>query len=187
LHKVGSAGKPPLFVDVRIVGDQGNELGPGETGGLWVRGPNVMAGYFRRPDATAEVLSPDGWLRTGDAARKDDDGYVWMVDRVSARFAAGGKVVYPGDVKRVLFEHPSVDDAAVARVEMRGPVAIVAFVVPSSPPPSEPELPALCRTRLAAHQVPSAVAFVERLPRNSVGKLDRAALAAPGRDPPFAL
>src|SRR5207244_1062076 len=83
LTKIGSAGTPPLLVDIRIVGQTGSTVAPGDTGELLVRGPNVMAGYWRRPEETSAALTPDGWLRTGDAARLDADGYVWIVDRVS--------------------------------------------------------------------------------------------------------
>ena len=103
-------------------------VGPGETGELLVRGPNVMAGYWRRPEATGEVLSPDGWLRTGDAARRDPEGYVWIVDRVADRFLVDGRPVYPGDVERVLVGHPSVTDAGVAQVAGQ----VVALVVPAA-------------------------------------------------------
>ena len=155
-------------------------MGPGETGELLVRGPNVMAGYWRRPEATREVLSPEGWLRTGDAARRDPEGYVWIVDRVADRFLVDGRPVYPGDVERVLAGHPSVAAAGVVQVADR----VAALVVPSAGSrPSEPEILAFARERLTADQAPASVRFVDRLPRNSVGKLLRAelrALAAPG-------
>jgi acyl-CoA synthetase (AMP-forming)/AMP-acid ligase II len=160
-------------VDVRIVGPDGRVVGPGETGELLVRGPNVMAGYWRRPEATREVLSPDGWLRTGDAARRDREGYVWIVDRVADRLLVDGRPVYPGDVERVLTGHPSVADAGV--VQVAGQVA--ALVVPSAGSrPSGREILAFARERLAAHQAPTSVTFVGRLPRNSVGKLLRSEL-----------
>jgi fatty-acyl-CoA synthase len=180
LTRIGSAGRPPLLVDVRIVGPDGTVVGPGETGELLVRGPNVMAGYWRRPEATREVLSPEGWLRTGDAARRDPEGYVWIVDRVADRFLVDGRPVYPGDVERVLAGHPSVADAGVVQVADR----VAALVVPSAGSrPSEPEILAFARERLTVDQAPASVRFVDRLPRNSVGKLLRAelrALAAPG-------
>jgi fatty-acyl-CoA synthase len=173
LTRIGSAGRPPLLVDVRIVGPDGRVVGPGETGELLVRGPNVMAGYWRRPEATREVLSPDGWLRTGDAARRDREGYVWIVDRVADRLLVDGRPVYPGDVERVLTAHPSVADAGV--VQVAGQVA--ALVVPSAgSPPSGREILAFARERLAAHQAPASLTFVGRLPRNSVGKLLRSEL-----------
>jgi fatty-acyl-CoA synthase len=173
LTRIGSAGRPPLLVDVRIVDPDGRVVGPEETGELLMRGPNVMAGYWRRPEATREVLSPDGWLRTGDAARRDPEGYVWIVDRVADRFLVDGRPVYPGDVERVLAGHPSVADAGVIRVA--GQVA--ALVVPSAgSQPSGQEILAFARERLATHQAPASVRFVDRLPRNSVGKLLRSKL-----------
>ena len=178
LAKMGSAGRPPLLVDVRIVHPDGRVVGPGETGELVVRGPNVMAGYWRRPEATQKVLSPDGWLRTGDAARRDEEGYVWIVDRVADCFVSDGRPVYPGDVERVLTSHPAVADAGVVQVLERGGGEVVAAVVVLAPAAeaTEAEILAFGRQHLAAHQVPVSVTFVDRLPRNSVGKLLRARL-----------
>ena len=179
LSKMGSAGRPPLLVDVRIVGPDGSGVGPGETGELLVRGPNVMAGYWRRPEATREVLSADGWLRTGDAARRDEQGYVWIVDRVADCFLSDGRPVYPGDVERVLTGHPSVADAGVIHVDGAGGGQVAAVVVPAAGSQvTEQELLAFARQHLAGHQTPASVTFVDRLPRNSVGKLLRAQLAA---------
>jgi acyl-CoA synthetase (AMP-forming)/AMP-acid ligase II len=177
--KLGSAGRPPLLVDVRIVGTDQRPVGPGETGELSVRGPNVMAGYWRRPEATREVLSSDGWLRTGDAARSDQEGYVWIVDRMADCFVSDGRQVYPGDVERVLSGHPSIADAGVVQVPAKGGGSVAAFVVLSAGArATEAEILAYGRRHLAAHQAPAAVTFVDRLPRNSVGKLLRARLSA---------
>jgi fatty-acyl-CoA synthase len=190
LHKIGSAGRPPVFVDIRIVDPAGNQATAGRTGELLVRGPNVMAGYWRRPDETAEVLGEDGWLRTGDAARVDGDGDVWIVDRVDARFVVAGETVYPGDVERRLLAHPAVADAGVVGVDTPdGGATGVAFVVtlPGSAA-TEAELLAFARDGLAPHQVPDSVTFVDALPRSSVGKLLRHELRArsrrSGRDDP---
>ena len=177
--RTGSAGRPPLLVDIQIVHTDGSLAGPGETGELLVRGPNVMAGYWRRPEATREVLSADGWLRTGDAARRDAEGYVWIVDRVADGFVSEGRTVYPGDVERVLAGHPSVADAGV--VQVAGEV-VAAVVRSPGAAAGDQELLAYARRHLAAHQAPLSVRFVDRLPRNTVGKLLRAelrALAAP--------
>ena len=179
LEKIGSAGKPPLLVDVRITGAAGADVAPGETGELLVRGPNVMAGYRDRPAETRQALIEGGWLRTGDAARMDDDGYVWIVDRVEARFVSAGEVVYPGDVERVLLAHPSVADAGVVGVPApHGGTVGAAFVVlwPGAAA-TEDELLGFCRGRLAVHQVPTSISFVGELPRNAVGKLLRDDLA----------
>ena len=177
--KLGSAGRPPLLVDVRIIGTDQHPVGPGETGELAVRGPNVMAGYWRRPEATRKVLSSDGWLRTGDAARSDQEGYVWIVDRMADCFVSDGRQVYPGDVERVLSGHPSVADAGVVQVAAKGGGSVAAFVVLSAgAQATEADILAYGRRHLAAHQAPASVTFLDRLPRNSVGKLQRARLPA---------
>ncbi|HEY6058537.1 MAG TPA: p-hydroxycinnamoyl-CoA synthetase, partial [Candidatus Limnocylindrales bacterium] len=128
-----------------------------------------------------------GWLRTGDAARMDDDGYIWIVDRVEARFVSGGEVVYPGDVERALLTHPSVADAGVVGLPgPRGGAVGAAFVVllPGTAA-TEDELLSFCRGRLATHQVPNSISFVRELPRNAVGKLRRAELATLASRPPI--
>jgi acyl-CoA synthetase (AMP-forming)/AMP-acid ligase II len=178
LSKVGSAGTPPLFVDAKIAGPAGAEAGPGQAGELLVRGPNVMAGYWNRPEDTAAALTPDGWLRTGDAARPDRDGYIWIVGRVADSFISHGQVVHPGDVERVLLSHPAVADAGVAAVPESGQehVATAFIVVAPGAETTEQELLAWCREHLAAYQVPAFVTFTDHLPRNSVGKLIRAEL-----------
>ena len=175
LRKVGSAGKPPLLTDIRIVAPDGPEVTPGEAGELQVRGPNVMAGYWRLPEETAEVLGADGWLRTGDAARVDDEGYVWIVDRVEAAFRSGGTVVYPGDVERVLAMHPSVADVGVVGVAGPGgrEVAAAAVVLEPDAAVTVAELLAFAAARLPPHERPVSIALVGELPRNSVGKLLR--------------
>ena len=174
LRKVGSAGKPALFVDIRTVRPDGTDCQLNEAGELLVRGPNVMAGYWARPDATREAIDENGWLRTGDAARIDDEGYVWIVDRIDDAYESSGHVVYPGDVERALAQHPAVADAGVAAHDG----AATAFVVlAAGQSVNEDELLELCRGRLAAHEVPSSVMFLDRLPRSSVGKLLRHELA----------
>ena len=180
LRKVGSAGGPPLLVDLRIVDREGREVDPGQTGELLARGPNVMSGYWRRPAETAEVLTADGWLRTGDAARVDDAGDVWIVDRVDASFVAGGRTVYPGDVERQLMTHPAVADAGVVALATRGGDTVAAAFVVMEPGSSvtETELLAFARTRLAPYEAPMSITWLDRLPRSSVGKLLRAGLRA---------
>jgi fatty-acyl-CoA synthase len=178
LSKVGSAGTPPLFVDTKIAGPAGADVGPRQAGELLVRGPNVMAGYWHRPEETAAVLTPDGWLRTGDVARPDEDGYIWIVGRAADSFISHGQVVHPGDVERVLLSHPAVADAGVAPVSASGKeqVATAFVVVAPGAETTEQELLAWSREHLTAHQVPAHVTFAGRLPRNSVGKLIRAEL-----------
>ena len=181
LARMGSAGRPPLLVDIRIVHPDGTVVGPGETGELLVRGPNVMAGYWRRPEATREVLSAEGWLRTGDAARRDQEGYVWVVDRVADHFLCG----WPAGVSRR--RGAGVDRPSGGGGRRRGPGPRAKGAARWWPPWSswrprseatEAEILAYGRQHLAAHQAPTLVRFVDRLPRNSVGKLLRARLHA---------
>lgn len=177
LHKPGSAGKPVLLDDVRIVRPDGSLCNRGETGELLVSGPNVMVGYWNRPEATRSAIDVKGWLHTGDAARMDEEGDIWIVDRVVDRYVSSGHEVYPGDVERVLVQHPAVADAGVVGVGSAGAQMGVAFVVRApTGSVSEDELLHYCQERLAEHQVPRSITFVERLPRTSVGKLMRGEL-----------
>ena len=186
LTKVGCAGTPPLFVDTKIVGSADAQVGPCQAGELLVRGPNVMAGYWNRPEETAAALTPDGWLRTGDVARADEDGYIWIVGRVADSFLSHGQVVHPGDVERVLLSHPAVAGAGVAAISEPGNelVAKAFVVVAPGAHTTADELLDWCREHLAAHQVPASVTFTSRLPRNSVGKLIRAELQNAATLPP---
>jgi acyl-CoA synthetase (AMP-forming)/AMP-acid ligase II len=145
-----------------------------------VQGPNVMAGYWRRPEATRQVLSGDGWLRTGDAPRRDQEGYVWIVGRLPDCFVSDGRRVFPGDVERVLAGHPAVADVGVVQILGEGGGGVVAALVVLSvgSEATEQEILAFGRQRLAAHQAPASVTFVDHLPRNSVGKLLRIQLRA---------
>ncbi len=175
LRKVGSAGKPPLLTDVRIVRADGRIADVGETGELQVKGRNVMAGYWNRPDATRSAIDRDGWLRTGDVARTDDEGDVWIVDRSGDEYVSMGQIVYPGDVERVLLAHPAVADAGV----VGAPAGGAAFVVLAPGATAiESELLEHCRAQLPAHAVPAKLSLVKSLPRNSVGKLLRRELRA---------
>ena len=168
MRKIGSAGKPYPFVEVDV----------GADGELLVRGPNVFPGYWRNPDATEAALA-GGWLHTGDVVERDDEGYFWIKGRLKEMFISGGENVYPAEVESVLHEHPRVADAAVVGVpdERWGEVG-VAFVVCDGEV-SEAELVEFCRARLARFKVPKSVRFVDVLPRNSMGKLQKSELGAP--------
>jgi fatty-acyl-CoA synthase len=185
LARVGAAGTPPLFVDVRVVRPDGTDADPNETGELLVRGPNVMAGYWRLPDETARTIV-DAWLHTGDAARLDGDGVAWIVGRVRDALAIDGRTIHPGEIERVLTAHDDVfDAAAAARTDSTGATDLVALVVAKTGVDLDTtELLAFCRDRLRPDEVPRAVLLVDELPRNSVAKLDRARLAALASDVP---
>ncbi|HXG05646.1 MAG TPA: long-chain fatty acid--CoA ligase [Candidatus Binatia bacterium] len=168
----GSVGTPIENVEMRIVDEAGRPLPDGELGEIVIRGPNVMKGYFGKPEATAEAVR-DGWLRSGDIGYRDADGYYYLVDRVKDMINVAGFKVFPREVEEVLYRHPGVKEAAVVGVAdpVRGE-AVKAFVV-SEPgrPVSADELRLLCRQALAAYKVPEQVEFIDALPKNPTGKV----------------
>ena len=186
--KPRSAGPPYWGVTLRIVGDGGKHMPAGERGEIWVRGPNVMKGYFKNPDATAEVLV-DGWLHTGDIGHVDADGYLFVVDRKKEMIIRGGYNVYPREVEEVLYAHPDVLEAAVVGAhDDRLGEEIVAYVVPK--PGANPTISALCehcRQGLASYKVPRRFELVTRLPKGPTGKIDKQAVrrwVAPAQEQP---
>lgn len=178
MEKVGSIGKPSVYVDARIVDEDGTELPPGESGELVVRGPGVTPGYWNRPDAQEEAFA-DGWLHTGDVARRDEDGYFYLVDRLKNMFISGGENVYPAEIENVLHGHPAIVDAAVVAVpdDRWGEVGRAIVVAEADASLTAADVLEFCDGRLAKYKIPASVAFVEELPRNAAGKIDREALA----------
>ena len=174
LRKLGSAGVPPLFVDVRVGRADLTDAGVGEVGEILVKGPNVMRGYWRRPEDT-EATIVQGWLRTGDAGRMDDEGHVYVLGRLKDVFLSAGEPVYPAEVEGVLTDHPAVAEAALVPVadEGAGRVGLAYVVLVDQARATGAELRRHCEGRLARHQVPSSVVFVAALPRNPAGKLLR--------------
>ena len=170
LRKVGSAGRAPFYTDVRVVRPDMTDSIPGEVGEIVVHGPNVMRGYWNQPEATDAALT-DGWLHTGDAATMDEDGFVTVIDRLKDRFVVGGEFVYPGQIERVLREHPAVADVAVVGFDdlTLGP-APAALVVRNGPL-NGADLVAWAAERLAPVNVPRRIEFADDLPRNPVGKV----------------
>jgi fatty-acyl-CoA synthase len=165
VRKLGYAGKPYPFVDVRL----------SDESELQVQGPNVFPGYWRNPEATAQAFTDDGWLRTGDIAEADDEGFYRIKGRLKEMYISGGENVYPAEVEAVLHEHPQVQDAAVVGVpHERWGECGVAFVVADGP--TEEELVAWCEMRLARFKVPSSIRFVGEIPRNSLGKIQKQGL-----------
>jgi fatty-acyl-CoA synthase len=171
-RKMGSVGKPVLGVELRLVDDDLRDVPIGEVGEVVYRGPNVMAGYHQQPEATREAFAGD-WFHSGDLARFDEEGYLWLVDRKKDLIVSGGENVYPAEVERVLLDHPAVADAAVIGVpHPRWVETPVAFVVPSRQLElGEGELIAHCREHLAGFKKPSAIIVVDELPRNAGGKI----------------
>lgn len=170
--KLGSVGRPHAGVSVRILGPGGTQLGPDTSGELWVRTPALAAGYAEGSDLS-DRLSPDGWFSTGDVARVDGDGFIWLEGRLSEMINRGGLKVFPEEVAEVLRLAPSVVDAAVAALPDRrlGEVPC-AFVVPAAGVALDPaDLERLCREHLAPYKVPVRFEVLEELPRNEAGKV----------------
>ena len=176
-----SCGRPAVGVDVRVVDADGAEAAPGEVGEVTVRGPNVMAGYWNKPDQTDAVLR-DGWYATGDMGRLDEEGYLYLVDRAKDMIVTGGENVYSTEVEDVLYRHPAVREAAVFGIpdERWGEAVHAVVVVRDGPRPTPEELVAHCREAIAGYKVPKRVELRdEPLPKSGAGKVLKRELRAP--------
>lgn len=173
--KHGTVGQPMRATDCKIVDETGTEVPSGETGELLVRGPHVMAGYYDRPEATEAAFTDDGYFRTGDVARRDEDNYYEIVDRKSNVIVTAGYNVYPKEVEEVLHEHPGVRDAAVVGVpDERRNETVKAYIIPDGATDvTAEELRRFCLDELAAYKHPREVEFVQRLPRTHSGKVKK--------------
>ncbi|KIL47347.1 fatty acid--CoA ligase family protein [Jeotgalibacillus campisalis] len=175
-RKAGSIGTSITNVENKIVNELGEELPPGEVGELIVRGPNVMKGYYKMPEDT-EAAIKDGWLYTGDLAKKDEEGYFFIVDRKKDMILVGGYNVYPREVEEVLYSHKDVVEAAVVGVpDPDYGEAVQCFVVKKDPSLTKEDLLEFCAKQLAKYKLPSVVEFIEELPKNTTGKILRRAL-----------
>jgi long-chain acyl-CoA synthetase len=185
---LGSAGRARPGIEVRIVGDDGAPVPAGQVGELVVRGPSVMTGYWKRPEATADAIV-DGWLHTGDLGRMSDDGIIHLLDRAKDMIISGGSNVYAVEVEDVLATHDSVAEVAVIGVpdDLWGEL-VVAVVVPAAGAELDvAALDALARSRLAGYKVPRRYEQIEALPRNAYGKVPKRELRArfaSGEQPP---
>ncbi|MGP7997542.1 MAG: long-chain-fatty-acid--CoA ligase [Streptosporangiaceae bacterium] len=180
VRKPGSIGTPVRGVQLRLVAPDGTDVPAGEVGEIAVRGPNVMTGYWQRPDATREAI-PDGWLRTGDLARQDEDGYFFIVDRKKDLVIRGGFNVYPREIEEVLYEHPAVAEAVVIGIphpSLGEEIGAAAALKPGASATPE-ELRAFVKGRVAAYKYPRHVWLVESLPKGPTGKILRRAVTAP--------
>jgi long-chain acyl-CoA synthetase len=176
-RKIGSIGVPTRGQEVVVLDEAGNVAPDGTPGEVCVRGPNVMQGYYKRPDANAETLR-DGWLHTGDVGYRDEDGFFFLIDRKKDMIIRGGENIYPREIEDVLLEHAGVKEAAViGRLdEVRGEE--VHAVVALTPGTEVAELEEHCRARLAPFKVPSSWEVVPELPKTSTGKIDKKPLRA---------
>ncbi|OYO14191.1 p-hydroxycinnamoyl-CoA synthetase [Enemella evansiae] len=171
--KVGSAGLPHLFTEVRIAGLDDAPVTPGERGEIQVRGPNVMAGYWNNPGATAAAFAPDGWLRTGDVGVADDDGFITVVDRLKDMFISGGENVYPAEVEAAIIELPGVLEAAVLGVpdERWGETGLALIRLADGAELTAEALADQLAGRLARYKIPRRLQIVDSIPRNPTGKI----------------
>ena len=175
--RAGSVGKPPPLIEVRLERPDGTEAPAGSDGEICVRGPNLMTGYWKSPDETARALR-DGWLHTGDVGRFDDDGFLYVVDRIKDLIIRGGINVYPRDVEEALLEHPDIVGAGVVgRPDPKYGEEVVAFVQlrPGAQLTAD-DVVAYAKQHLSAAKYPRDVRLVDQLPLTSVFKLDRKAL-----------
>jgi long-chain acyl-CoA synthetase len=168
----GSCGRAMADTELKVVDAAGNALPVGSVGELWARGTAISAGYYRRPEATAEVFLPDGWFRTGDIVRMDEEGYVFIVDRAKDMINVGGEKVYPRDVEEVLHRHPAVADAVIVGVPDHDLGEVVKAYVALKPGRtcSAEEVLAFLKPSLASFKLPKHVEFVASIPRSASGK-----------------
>lgn len=184
----GSIGTPVDLVEMRIVdSESGTPCTPGELGEIAIRGPNVMLGYWNRPEDTAAAIR-NGWFHSGDLGRMDDDGYFYIVDRLKDMISIGGVKVFPAEVERVLLDHPVVREAAVVGFpdEILGE-KVVAFVVPHKTDGADIDqlkldLQRCCQEQLGDYKIPKIIALVDELPRNASGKILKRELRQRGLD-----
>lgn len=178
-----STGRAFFFTEVKIVDEKGKECPRGEAGEVWVQGKHIMVEYWNRPDASAEALV-DGWLRTGDVATMNEEGFVAIQDRIKDMIISGGENVYPAEIEGVLAQHPGIVEAAVIGQESEkwgeSPLAIV---VKSDEALTEADVIAFCRGRMAGYKQPKAAVFVDEIPRNPSGKILKRLLREQFPDP----
>jgi fatty-acyl-CoA synthase len=173
--KIGSVGKPQILSEVRVVDADGRDCSADEAGELLIRGPNVTPGYWNNEPATRAAFLPGGWLKTGDVAKRDRDGYFFIVDRIKDMFISGGENVYPAEVERAIYTHPAVLEVAVVGVpDAKWGEVGAAYVLPKPGAMLEgEELRTFCRKVLAGYKVPKHIEIVGDFPRTAAGKVQK--------------
>ncbi len=173
LKKVGSSGLPAMYVKLRIVDEEGRDVAQGEVGELLIKGPTVTPGYWNRPEANKQVFTDDGWFHTGDAARMDEDGYYYIVDRWKDMFISGGENVYPAEVENVIYQMDGVLENAVVGVphDKWGEVGRAFVVLKPGANLDDEAILTHCRSQLATFKVPKQVRYLDELPHNATGKV----------------
>jgi acyl-CoA synthetase (AMP-forming)/AMP-acid ligase II len=179
--RMRSAGKPFPGVEIKIIGEDGEELSRGQVGEICVRTVQLMKGYHNLPEASAKAIPADGWLRSGDAGFMDHDGYVFVHDRVKDMIVSGGENIYPAEVESAIFGHPAVADVAVIGVpsERWGEEVKAVVVVKPGASAQASDIIDFARTRIAGYKLPKSVDFIDALPRNATGKILKRELRKP--------
>ncbi len=180
-RKPGSIGTPIRGVEMRIVDASGAELPQGEVGEIAIRGHNIMKGYWNKPEATAEAVSADGWFRTGDVGRVDEDGYFYIVDRKKDLIIRGGFNIYPREIEEVLYEHPGIAEAAVIGMphpELGEEVGAAVVLKPGATATPD-ELRTYVKSQVAAYKYPRRVWIVDALPKGPTGKILKREITVP--------
>ncbi len=173
--KIGSVGKAQMLAEVRIVSPSGDVIAGEGDGELQIRGPGVTPGYYDNTEATRAAFTEDGWLKTGDVARRDGEGYFYIVDRIKDMYVSGGENVYPAEVERVLTSHEAILEAVVIGVpdERWGETGAAYLIAGPNHQIDIPELVSWCRERLAAYKIPKSFHVVSELPRTAAGKVQK--------------
>jgi len=173
IRKAGSIGRPNFFVDVRVVDDDNQPLGPNEMGELVLKGPSGCSGYWDNPEATAAVVDDEGWFHTGDMVHHDEEWYFYVVDRKKDMFISGGENVYPAEIEAVIYKHPAVHMCAVIGIPDRkwGEVGLACVVLKPGASTTEEELSAFMQDHLARFKVPKSVELLTELPISAAGKI----------------
>jgi long-chain acyl-CoA synthetase len=180
-RKPGSIGTPIRGVEMRVVDASGAELPQGEVGEIAIRGHNIMKGYWNKPEATAEAVSADGWFRTGDIGRVDEDGYFYIVDRKKDLIIRGGYNIYPREIEEVLYEHPGIAEAAVIGMphpELGEEVGAAVVLKPGATVTPD-ELRTYVKSQVAAYKYPRRVWIVDALPKGPTGKILKREITVP--------
>jgi fatty-acyl-CoA synthase len=172
--KIGSVGLPVFHGEVRIVDKMGKDVSPAEVGEIIIRGPTLMSGYWNRPDLTSETIR-DGWLYTGDLAKTDEEGYVYIVDREKDMYISGGENIYPAEIEKVLHSHPKIFDAGIVGVpdEKWGEVGKAFIVIKPGETMSNGEIFEFLKGKVAKYKIPKYVEFIEELPKTASGKIQK--------------
>ena len=175
--RIGTIGKVLTGTQVKVIGEDGSDLGLNQEGELCVKGPQVMAGYWQRPEATAQVIDADGWFKTGDVAILAEDGFIRLVDRIKDMINVSGFNVYPNEIDDIASQHPGILECAAVGIpnEVSGET-VKLFVVKADLSLTEADVLAHCRENLTAYKVPKAIEFRDELPKTNVGKILRRAL-----------